>query len=330
MPSPHILQSWEWGEIKQETNRWRPYRYAFYQNKRLIAIASIGSKKVGPFSFMYAPRGPLFSTILDNFKPVLSTLSKIARDHKAVWLKIDPDISLSTSSFKQVDWVANEEGQIIRSSLASAGWKVSQQQIQFPNTQILDLTLSEENLMTNMSANTRRKIRVAERKDVKIRAGSEDDLPRLYVMYSETASRDRFRIRPYEYYRITWKKMLQANMAQIFIASHRDEDIAFCLLFHGGNTCWFFYGASTNKERNRMPNYLLQWESIRWAKSNCYRCYDLWGAPTVFNEDDPLWGVHQFKRGFRGSLIRGLGAWDYTPFPSLYWVFQKIHNLRNR
>lgn len=330
MPSPHILQSWEWGEIKQETTSWRPHRFAFYQDKKLIAIASIGSKKVGPFCFMYAPRGPLFSTKLDNSKLVFSTLAKIAKEHKAVWLKIDPDISLSTRSHMQVDWEACNEGQTINSSLVDTGWRVSQQQIQFPNTQILDLSLSEENLLTNMSANTRRKIRVAERKDIKITGGTEEDLPSLYEMYSETASRDRFRIRPYEYYRITWSRMLQAKMAHIFIATYRDEEIAFCILFHGGNTCWFFYGASTNKERNRMPNYLLQWESIRWAKSNGYKYYDFWGAPTKFSEDDPLWGVHQFKRGFRGCLIRGLGAWDYTPYPSLYWMFQRIHHLRNR
>ena len=29
----------------------------------------------------------------------------------------------------------------------------------------------------------------------------------------------------------------------------------------------------------RMPNYLLQWEAMRWAKAQGYAVYDMWGAP---------------------------------------------------
>jgi lipid II:glycine glycyltransferase (peptidoglycan interpeptide bridge formation enzyme) len=79
-----------------------------------------------------------------------------------------------------------------------------------------------------------------------------------------------------------------------------------------------------------MPNYLLQWEAIRWAKSQGCTEYDLWGVP---DEDmdtleanftlrsDGLWGVYRFKRGFGGELKRSVGSWDRVYNPLLYRAY---------
>ena len=93
------------------------------------------------------------------------------------------------------------------------------------------------------------------------------------------------------------------------------------LLFRFGQTAWYFYGASADAHREKMPAYLLQWEAIRWAKAQGCSRYDLWGAPDVLAESDPLWGVYRFKEGFGGRWVQGIGAWDFPIFPSLYWLY---------
>lgn len=328
MPSPHILQSWEWSEIKHITTGWRPFRYAFYNGQKLLAIAAFGLRRLGPVRFIYAPRGPLFTAGFPDFGGVLSAIPEIAKEHKATWLKIDPGVALYSKPVGTPDWQEHQEGHMLHDFLRKAGWRHSPQQVQFPNTQKLDLSPSEEALLANMSANTRRKIRLAKRKGVAIRDGNERDANTLYNMYAETAARDGFRIRPLAYYRVVWQRMLRAGMARFFIAEFAGVDIAFSILIHGGNSCWYFYGASSNIERQRMPNYALQWEGICWAKRNGYREYDFWGAPTTFDESDPLWGVYQFKRGFRGCLFKGLGAWDYAPNPARYSIYQMLQRLK--
>ena len=117
---------------------------------------------------------------------------------------------------------------------------------------------------------------------------------------------------------------MRAGLAQALIAEYEGAAIAHVILFHFGRTCWYFYGASSNEERQRMPNYLLQWEAIKWAKARGYAAYDMWGAPDVFDDSDGMWGVYQFKRGFRGKLTRHIGAWDYVPYPWLYRVYDMI------
>ena len=73
-----------------------------------------------------------------------------------------------------------------------------------------------------------------------------------------------------------------------------------------------------------MPNYALQWEAMKWAKAQGYTMYDMWGAPDVFDESDGMWGVYEFKRGFRGTVVRHIGAWDYAPAPLLYSAYANL------
>ena len=96
------------------------------------------------------------------------------------------------------------------------------------------------------------------------------------------------------------------------------------VLFHFGPKAWYFYGMSTDVERNRMPTYLLQWEAMRWAKAHGYATYDFWGAPDVFSEADSMWGVYRFKEGWGGTVVRHIGAWDYVPNAALYTLYERV------
>jgi lipid II:glycine glycyltransferase (peptidoglycan interpeptide bridge formation enzyme) len=167
-------------------------------------------------------------------------------------------------------------------------------------------------------------VRTAEKKDVTIREGTVADLETLYNLYQITGGRDEFLIRPLEYYKQAWQTFMEAGLAPALIAEFEGQPIAHVILFHFGSKCWYFYGASSNDERQRMPNYALQWEAIRWAKAQGYATYDMWGAPDVFDESDSMWGVYEFKRGFRGTVTRHIGAWDYAPTPLLYQAYTQV------
>jgi lipid II:glycine glycyltransferase (peptidoglycan interpeptide bridge formation enzyme) len=81
---------------------------------------------------------------------------------------------------------------------------------------------------------------------------------------------------------------------------------------------------SRETHREKMPNYLLQWEAMRRAKALGCRTYNLWGAPDVFDESDGLWGVYRFKEGLGGVVSRTIGAWDFTPNPLLYKMYTQV------
>lgn len=325
LPCAHVLQTWEWGEFKRVTTGWQPLRLAFKQDDNIVAMASVGIRSIGPLRVMYVPKGPALPYDDQAIcEAVLDHLQQLARQQRALWLKIDPDVIAATGVPGEEDDAPDSTGQALVQTLQARGWHFSGDQVQFRNTISLDLTQPEDDLLMAMSGNTRRKVRTGEKKSVIIRDGTVDDLNTLYDLYAITGGRDEFLIRPLDYYQQAWQAFMAAGLAHALIAEYDGQPIAHVILFHFGRKCWYFYGASSNEERQRMPNYALQWAAMCWAKAQGYETYDMWGAPNVFDDSDSMWGVYEFKRGFRGTVTRHIGAWDYAPSPLLYRAYTQV------
>jgi len=175
-----------------------------------------------------------------------------------------------------------------------------------------------------MKQKTRYNIRLAERKGVSVRPGTLEDLPVLYRMYAETAYRDGFVIRDEKYYWDLWTTFMQAGLAEPLIALVAGEPVAALMIFRFAGGAWYFNGMSRPTQREKMPNYLLQWEALSRARAAGAWVYDMWGAPDVLDENDPLWNVYRFKEGFGGQTVRYLGAWDYPVNRVLYHFYAQI------
>jgi len=323
LPCAHVLQTWDWGAFKQATGGWQPTRLAFQRGGQVVALASLATRRIGPLTVMMVSKGPALDYRDSPLaEAVLAELEKRARRLGNVWLKIDPDVIAATGLPGSEDDRCDALGSQLMEMLSARGWRFSASQVQFRNTLTIDLQSPLDEILMSFSGNTRRKVRVAAKKGVTIRDATLDDLPLLYQLYLVTGSRDHFLIRPFDYYQRAWRDFLRVGLAHALIAEYAGRAIAHVILFRFGQTCWYFYGASANEERARMPNYALQWAAMQWAKAQGCATYDMWGAPDAFDESDPLWGVYQFKRGFRGKILRHVGAWDFAPQPWLYRAYE--------
>lgn len=280
------------------------------------------------FSILYVPKGPLLDW--DNHAlrgEVLSQLESLARRRKALQIKIDPDLPRAFGPPGAEDEREHPEGLVTIAELRERGWKQSSEAIQFRNTMILDLTRGPDAILSDMKQKTRYNVRLASRRGVTVRRGGVDDLDLLYRMYAETSVRDGFVIRDQSYYRSAWGSFIRAGLAEPIIAEVENEPVAAVIPFAFGHKAWYLYGMSIDAHREKMPNYLLQWEAIQWAIERGCTQYDLWGAPDSFDEQDPLWGVYRFKDGFGARVVRTIGPWDWTPRPVMYLLYSRIMPL---
>ncbi len=314
LPYSHLLQSWEWGELKTRYG-WQPARYLWMEGERPRAAAAVLTRRPGrwPAAVTYVPKGPVLDyadgALLEQ---VLAHLEVAARRQGAMFIKIDPDVRADT-----------EVGKNVTELLHRRGWRFSREQIQFRNTLLLDLNRSPDELMEGMKSKWRYNVRLAVRKGVSVRRGTLADLPLLYQMYAETAARDGFIIRTEPYYRDAWGMFIEAGLAQPLIAEVEGEATAMVIIFRFARRAWYMYGASRDLHREKMPNHLLQWEAIRWAQEQGCTVYDMWGAPEQLDATDPLWGVYRFKQGFGGEYVRYIGAWDF-PVSRLGHLFYTV------
>lgn len=317
IPYAHVLQAWAWGEIKAR-HGWSAQRIVFSENNSICAVAQILRRPLPrtPFGVLYVPKGPALNVEnAELFARVLHELENVARQQRAIFIKVDPDIRITQNAAHV---------------LAQRGWHVSNEQIQFHNTVTLDLTHSESEILAAMKPKWRYNIRLAEKRGVRIEKGNEEKKENkgnegnwrvFYEMYEETSTRDGFLIRPFEYYRDVWETMLNAGQAKLFFARVNDETIASIILFLFGKRAWYFYGASRNTHRDLMPNHLLQWEAMRWAKQQGVTEYDFWGAPNQLDEADSMFGVYKFKMGFGGEFVERIPAHDFVVNRALYWLY---------
>ena len=316
-PKGHILQTREWGEVKRSMG-WVPLPVVLYDEGQIKGAILILKRRL-PIpgisrSIFYAPRGPVADTndqvLLDHLFKGLHTLAK---KHGAIFLKIDPDIEQSDVGFK--------------SYLISRGFKKTTTAEGFEGVQPtcvfrLDITPDEEQLLQQMASKTRYNLRLAQRKGVVVREATKmQDLERFYQILKETAERDRFLVREYRYFEEIWEQLVEHDLARLFMAQYQGQDIAGTLAFILGDKAWYIYGASSNEFRNVMPNYLLQWTMIKWAKDNECTLYDFRGVSGDLSEDNPLYGLYRFKKGFAAIFTEFIGEWDLVYSPLFYWLW---------
>ena len=87
-----------------------------------------------------------------------------------------------------------------------------------------------------------------------------------------------------------------------------------------------------------MPNYLIQWEMIKWAIETGCEVYDFQGiSGNLEDESDHLYGLYRFKRGFNGQVDELPGEFDITYKPLAAKMVKhaiklngKLHKLKKK
>ncbi|MFC2037313.1 lipid II:glycine glycyltransferase FemX [Chloroflexota bacterium] len=317
----HVLQSWAWGELKSLFG-WRVQRVVVGSTFAQVLYRSLPG---GLGTIAYVPKGPLANSGDPSALPVLlEAVRPLVRKNRGICLKIEPNL---------------EEDANLAKRLRTLGFRPSPQTVQPRRTLMVDLDAEPETLLKRMKQKTRYNIRLAARRGVTIRAGDEMDLPAFYDLVEITGERDGFGVHSKTYYEAAHRLFALSGQGRLLLAEHEGTLLAGLVVFAFGSTACYMYGASSSEARNLMPTYLLQWEAMLWAKEQGCRTYDLWGVP---DEDEPtlesqftqrrdgLWGVYRFKRGFGGTLVRTIGAWDLVYAPLRYRLYTAAVGLLKR
>lgn len=309
----HFLQSPEWAKVKTD---WENEMIVVEENDEIKGAMSILLRKVPIFNryIMYAPRGFVCDEHdKETLRKLTEKAKEVAKKYKAFIFRLDPDISNDDEEFKKI---AEELGYKIKKNI-----KNIDQVIQPKYVSRLNLSnKTEDELLASFNQKTRYNIRLAKKKGVQTRIGTKDDLETFYNIMKETGSRDNFFIRPLSYFEHLYECMGEKH-ARLIIAEHEGNPIAAVMPIMYGNKVWYLYGGSSNKYRNLMPNYLLQFEMMKWGLENNCDIYDFRGVSGFKDENDPQYGVYRFKKGFNGDFVEFVDELYIIFNPFMNWIF---------
>ncbi|MFL5704497.1 MAG: lipid II:glycine glycyltransferase FemX [Ktedonobacteraceae bacterium] len=314
----NITQSYEWGELAHHLDAEAMFAGVLDDEGKLCAamLVLISTAPVIRRTYFYAPRGPVID---DPDAPAMTVLLNFvkaeARKRGAFMLKAEPSVADDDAH-----WLV---------ALQKRGFQPTPYASHVRHEWVLDLRPDEKTLLAGMKEKWRYNIRLAGRKGVTVRRGEgQADLDTFYHIYQTTSARDQFFIHDKGHYEDVMRLFSEGDRAALFLAEYEGEAIAGIIVLRYGRWSWYMYGASSNEQRNLMPNHLLQWNGMQWAKAHGCWYYNFRGIPDVLEEGQELWGVYVFKRGFGGYAIRFLETHDLVYQPLVYAVYRRLLDVK--
>jgi len=201
---------------------------------------------------------------------------------------------------------------------------------------IFSLLGDEAELLARMHEKTRYNIRLAARKGVSVKESRDIDV--FFALNEITTKRDGFKSHDKKYYEM----MLANPQVKLFVAEFQGKPLAMAIGIIFGKTFVYLHGASSDQERNLMAPYLLQWEMMRYARTQGCINYDFWGVAPQFAAETAgalcfhnfcydthhSWaGVTRFKAGFGGNYVEYPEAFEIVLRSFRYKLFSVLKKV---
>ena len=310
-----FLESWQWKRV-QERDGEATDALGFYQDGALVAVALlilVGARRGAHY---LCPHGPIGAA---DMKQVLELLISYCAEHSAedgaVALRIAPLLSNTAEN---------------ASLFASLGFRPSPMHVHAELTWVLDIAISEEEILRGMRKTTRHAIKKAQQGGVQIEITTDPaSLERFWPLYKQTETRHNFVPFKKEFIASQIEEFGSENMMYFAIATYEGKDVAAALLLQFGDTVFYYHGASVKLPSNISPTQLLQFEAILEAKRRGATRYNFWGIARDDEKNHPFAGITVFKKGFGGYALDYMHAQDY-PLSWKYWKLWGIEMFRKK
>lgn len=284
---PHFLQTKAWEDVRKNLGQ-----DVVRIGEDLMHIKHLGS----PFkNFGIIMQGSLETVDWED-------LEKVVKEKKLSHVHFDPSDTVSEATQQEsLETVKTR----ISQNLSSHHSIVHAESIYYRHTLVLDLTKSEEQLLTEMHKKHRYNIRVSEKHGVKIEICEDDEALTIFIkLFFKTVNRQGYFGRSPEYYRTIWKTLKPMNKVKIAVAEYQGKPLVAWMLFLGEKTIYYPYGGSSVEHRNVMAANGLVWGIIKWAKQQGYEKFDMWGIDDPKSpEAQKQHGFSAFKTKFGGEII---------------------------
>ena len=309
-PSNNLFQSESWQDYEESLGH-ETYRIPGDDTSALLVKLPLYKDK----NYLYCPRGPVCSK--ESWHIFLRKARKLSLKENCVFLRVEP-YSLPNGILRELHFKK------------VGSYSPLSKQYSPMDTQILDISKRDDDLLAEMKPKWRYNIKLAYRKGVTVRISNKlEDIKKFHEL--SVGMHDRgytpFGIEHYE--RLLYA-LTKGKHIKLYIAEYQKQALSMILVTHFGEVATYLHGASSNEFRDYMPNHLVQWEAILDAKrANC-TVYDFWGVAPDDSEGHPWSGITRFKKGFGGETIHFPGAFDYAFSPLWYNMLHVYNFLRKK
>jgi len=303
-PHGSIEQTWAWGVLQTRIPGRPAFRvFGLFEGETLVGSMLVIRQEMGfGKTWLWSPRGPLLpgEGAEEGWRLLQEACRNWARLHGDVFLRVEPGFEAG---------VFDLGGKAVNESYVPG------------HTLILDLGLSEADLLAQMTQKGRYNIKQAEKHGVKVTEGGVKALHDFYEVFKETAERDGFYLHKEGFYRDFLE--ILGKRAVLYTAHVEGELVGGLLATFWGGRAVYYFGASAGAHREAMAPYALQWHAILEARRRGMKTYDFFGVAPEGEEKHVWAGVTQFKTRFGGKRLNYAVPRVFV-YRRLWWLLYRI------
>lgn len=295
-PDYNFLQSWQWGDFHEALSK-AVYRVGFYNGNKLVGVMLSVVEPARRARYLTVAAGPVVDLENKDLRVAFTKeLRRQAKAERCVFVRVRPQLPQNGESFQL---------------FKNMGFRSAPIHLHAELTRILDLTLSEAELIADMRKGTRYDLRQSQKLGIEVETSTDPkEMKAFYDRQIDTSKRQKFVPFSYEYLHKQFEVFAKSDNVLLFTASYSKQVLAQAFVIFYGKEAVYHYGASTEANRLFPGAYAVQWAAIQEAKKRGMSRYNFWGVAPHGETTHRFWGTSVFKRGFGGQDIAYLHARD--------------------
>lgn len=286
-----LMQTWEYGQAKAQTDSWKVERAIFLKDNDLIGAVQLMVRRLPMFGggFVWVNRGPMLHwSIRKDLSLLFAMLEELRRrwvDEEHMYLRIALPITEGNLSFRALEVIGYK-------STGFLGWGSAR----------LDLSLPVETLRKRLDQKWRNCLNKAERLGLVVEIGSDDStFAGFLTRYREMLSHRKFRTSVTPILLSRLQKLLPSDRKLlVFTAWQNRALMGSVLVARYGNVAEYLAACVNETGRAVNASHFLLWHAVVEVKKLGYRWFDVGG---MAQESTPP-GIFHFKAGLGGIPYR--------------------------
>lgn len=301
----HFLQSEEW-EKYQELEGKKTFRVS---GDGFDALAILNKTPMG--NYLYLPYGPFLKS-KESLSEALGALKKLAESESAYAIRIEPTMALDELKIAQA-----------AKNIGASSKKSHDLDPRY--TWVLDLDVSEEELLDGIEKTKVRNWRNRENKGISIRTTVDpEEISILTRFLAEIGEKDDFTPQSEEHL----KNQLKAGFATLYVCEVSEEGkqvpIGASLVYDYDDTRFYAHAATDSEHRKLRAGNILLVQMILDAKASGKKIFDFWGITKSEDPNHPWYGFTQYKMSFGGREVDYSGTYDIILNSAKYKLYEMM------
>lgn len=315
-PEANFLHSWQWGVFHQSRGK-IVLRRGVYVGGVLEGVYEGEIETARRGTHLAIAGGPIVDWAnADVVQLLRDDMKAQGRRHGAVFVRVRPQLEKNDQSMALFERL---------------GFKKAPYYLSVEHAGILDLAMSEEELLKGMRQRLRRALRKAEKNHITVETSTNpDDITEFYQIQLQTARRHDFTSFSEDFLKKQFAAFSETGNAVLYTARYEGEVLAQNFMIFYGNEASYHYGVSTELGTKLSGAPLLHMQAMRDARERGIGRYNFWG---IVDEDDTrhrFYGVSVFKRGFGVEELKYVPAHDLILRPAKYQINWLIETVRRK